>query len=185
MCSIFNSRNQQRGSRKTSLRRWRKIKAGTILVRNWSKREEMRLRYRQELSERDRFLRILKSMTIRQVIEQKSNRLSKRWWNLISSVWNTHYEDRSNAFNAYQYYIYAEDEKSWFRNWREKFAFEEHWLVYAHHHLTEDGEKYSSVGLTVLFEKWRTTSHHCRMTDEGLNYWVGGVSETFITFLIP
>ncbi len=42
--------------------------------------------------------------------------------NLISSVWNT-LQRPLNAFNAYQYYIYAEDEKAEFQELG-RFAFE-------------------------------------------------------------
>ncbi len=147
----------------------------------------MRLRYGQELSERDRIpLRsLIQRYDYSPSYRAKSNRLSNVIVRNLIVPCEIHYRDRSNAFNAcINYYIYAEDEK--LVQELGKVCFRRHWLG-LYPHLTEDSEIFSSKQvLTVLFEKYdgqpviiwndrRGPSTTRRV----------GVMETFINVLIP
>ncbi len=121
LCSIFNSRNRKAtGSRKTSLRRWR-IKAN-FDFRAQLVRKECPCATGKKLSERTDSAKVLQN-DYSPVIEQ-INRLS----NVVNDKFREIHYRVLNALCVSDYYIYAELEKR-FRNW-ERFAFEEHWLVY-------------------------------------------------------
>lgn len=131
------------------------IKANFDFRAQLVEREEMRLRYGQELSERDRFRYevLYKGMTIRQVIEQNpiayqndSDKLDKFRIKYIT-------ETAPMPLMRINYYIYAEDEKA--GSGIGKGLLSKALARSMYPHLTEDSEIFFEVGSDgALFEKY-------------------------------
>ncbi len=138
-------------------------------MRNWS-RKEYRLRYRQELSERDRSAEsLIKNRWLFAKLSEQIVAYQNDSEKLDKFRCEIHYRDRSNAFNAaYQYYIYAEDKKK-AGSGIGKVCFSALAGVYVSS-FNEDKEIFFEVGSWWCFVHTTDNPVIIGMTDEGLNY---------------